>query len=227
MARFSRPCAPTQYVIDAARSDAISSRQRPDARHSSEGFNPFNVHVCKFATGVVLAVIVGAMQPTIKSIFARRGPAKMLGVAAARIATAMSGVCAFGTGAVTRLTGDMVNVGSLAPHDYPVTGGCLTKRPYEARIGNMGGDRDVCEIPSRAVRDTTRKWVAILMQAFVMPQAVTKGLCGLVAIVNRAYRAVSHGAVLSRGGQGRALLKQRFRPDLCTRFTECSQEGLA
>jgi hypothetical protein len=36
-----------------------------------------------------------------------------------------------------------------------------------------------------------------------------------------------HGAVPSRGGQGRALLTQRFRPVFCGRFWFCSQSSEA
>jgi hypothetical protein len=48
----------------------------------------------------------------------------------------------------------------------------------------------------------------------------------LVAFINRAYRYISHVAVLSRGGQGRALLTQRFRPDFYIRYA-VSHQGVA
>lgn len=48
---------------------------------------------------------------------------------------------------------------------------------------------------------------------------------GFQSIIDRGHRAVSHIAVLSRCGQGRALLAQRFRPAFPSRLTVFSQHG--
>lgn len=89
------------------------------------------------------------------------------------------------------------------------------KGPEQAVISRKRDNHIVKECSLPISRSNLADWRSIPPNALVVH--ITKAgrfyLHGLAAFWDEAYRSISHGAVLSRGGQGRALLTQRFRPD--------------
>ena len=166
------------------------------------------------------------------AIFTRRGPSQMLRVHTPLISlpAAVSRLMRWAwCWTVNKFTHETRygNCASVSIHVRP----CIAReweRPNKAIFRSAWQNYAIKECSLPILRSNFTNWRSIPPNPLVMHVTKTGrfNLHGLAAIWDEAYQAVSHSAVLSRWGQGRALFHQRFRPDFLNRFTIRSQ-GLA
>lgn len=169
----------------------------------------------------------GAVNALVCRIFGRGSPTQVLGVHAPSVP---AGMCSLMRRARLAAMGFLAN-NNMRPETFPFN----LKRPISPRwkgewpfqaffadVGNRHLDETLLRFGGCHFQDRS----AMTLPSLIVGSAKSLTAMALATAFNAAYSSISHSAVLSRGGQGRALLTQRFRPDFHNRFTLRSQ-GLA
>ena len=210
------PRFPVRYVTNMASANAkfsgdLALRDNPFQRPNLD-----NIRFFDFCAMDLLPELLSAVRPLIKVVFFLGGPPQMFRIAARWVSAIMGGLVFWGGGFAVRQKAHVAVCAHKVPVDFysSVALPHFREWPLHAPVG-FGCDAPLYE-PS-CVEVVGFRWGKHLFAEFhslVMHGA--KRFCGMyiAATFNRAYAGISHGAVLSRGGQGQALLTQRFRPEL-------------
>lgn len=205
-------------TVNGLRVNIEPSGQINDPYRSLERPNFGNSSIRKFASRPPLSMMMRTMLPLIKLVFTARSPSQMGRIATYWIAARMRSLMFRGwLSPVRNSANDTMHTCCPAVDlNGAISIRTFAEWPNKAFIPNVGDSHIVEKFRQRTSCRSASKRVAQKAQS--LPVAVAKPfpVVGLAAPLNRAYPAVSHIVSPHVSGQGRALLKQRFRPVLFT-----------